>query len=116
VQEPQPPAKNVGSTNPKKTNLGRSIAKLEADLRHNQRQIEQLQEQNAKLTQKIQAMSRKRPPDSTSATSSGRISDRRRPKRNASQKFWLSMGLISMCIAIVCALIGFALMRLLTVK
>jgi hypothetical protein len=113
VQEPQPPAKNVASTNPNKTNLPRALAKLEGEIRQNQRRIEQLQQQNAKLTQKIRSMSRKPPSPGTDGTSSSRIADRRRPKRYSSQRFWLSIVLIFVCIAIFSALIGFAVMRLL---
>jgi predicted RNase H-like nuclease (RuvC/YqgF family) len=114
VPEPQPPAKTVASTNPKKINLDRSIAKLEAEIRHNQRRIEQLQQQNARLRQKIQDMSRKRSSRPTEASSSSRIADRRRPKRNLPQRFWFSMVLICVCIAIVSAIIGFAVMRLMS--
>jgi septal ring factor EnvC (AmiA/AmiB activator) len=112
VQEPQPPPKNAASTNPEKINLDRSIAKLEAEIRHNQRRIAQLQQQNARLTQKIRVMSRKPPSRSTNGTSSSRIADRRRPKRNLPQRFWFSIVLIGICIAILCALIGFVVMRL----
>lgn len=112
MQEPQPPAKNAASTNPKKINLARAITKLEAEIRHNQRRIDQLQQQNARLTQKIRVMSRKPPAQPTDTTSSSRIADRRRPKRNLSQRFWFSMVLIGVCIAFVSAVIGFAVMRL----
>ena len=116
MQEPQPPAKNVASTNPKKINLARAIAKLEAEIRHNQGRIDQLQQQNVRLTQKIRVMKQKNSSSSADATGSSRITDRRRPKRKSSQRFWFSMVLICISIAILSALIGFAVMRLMAVK
>jgi seryl-tRNA synthetase len=113
VQEPRPPAQNVVSTNPNKINLPRAIAKLEGEIRQNQRRIEQLQQQNAKLTQKIRAMSRKPSSPGTDGTSSSRVADRRKPRRYSAQRFWFSIVVIFVCIAIFSALIGFAVMRLL---
>ncbi len=112
MQEPQPPANNAASINPKKINLDRSITKLTEQIRHNQRRIEQLQQQNARLTQKIRVMSRKPPSRPKNGTSSSRIADRRRPKRKLPQRFWFSMLLIAVCIAIGSGLIGFVVMRL----
>jgi uncharacterized coiled-coil protein SlyX len=97
-----------------------TITELEAEIRHNQQRINRLQQRNNRLTQKLAQIDAANPrlTQKRSASSASRTREFRNPQpkpRQLSRK-WLSIGIISLCLALTCAIIGFAITRLVSVR
>jgi septal ring factor EnvC (AmiA/AmiB activator) len=105
-----------------------TIAELEAEIRHNQQRIHRLQQRNDRLTQQLaqsdaldprlrqQQYHRQSAPRSGSASTRTRQSRQPQPKRHQLSRKWLSIGVVALCLAFTCAIIGFAITRLVSVR
>jgi hypothetical protein len=97
-----------------------TVAKLEAELRQNQRRINRLQHRNAHLTQQLAEIDYQyhRQPAYRHAATATRTPKSRplQPNRDPLSGKWLSIGIIALCLALTCAIIGFAITRLVSVR
>jgi cation transport ATPase len=120
MQQPQP--RNSVSAETRNLSLGRTVAKLESELRRNQRRIEQLHQRNAQISQKVAEIAHQpyRQPRQQQAVipSATRTpaSRQRQSQRSQKSRTWLSIVIIFLCIIVICGTIGFALTRLIAVR
>jgi uncharacterized coiled-coil protein SlyX len=105
-----------------------TITELEAEIRHNQQRINRLQQRNDRLIQKLAQIDasdlplHQQPDHHQSAPRSVSSAPRTRqfrhpqPKRRQLSRKWLSIGIVALCLALTCAIIGFAITRLVSVR
>jgi septal ring factor EnvC (AmiA/AmiB activator) len=105
-----------------------TITALEAEIRHNQQRINRLQQRNDRLIHKLaqidtsaprfrqQQYNRQSAPRSVSFAPRTRKSRQPKPKSRQLSRQWLSIGIIAICLALTCAIIGFAITRLVSVR
>ncbi len=118
----QPQQRNSTSAETRNLSLGRTVAKLESEIRRNQRRIEQLRQRNAQIAHRVAEIAHQpyRQPrqqqaviPSTTRTPAAR---QRQPQRTKKSRNWLSIVIIFLCIIVICGTIGFALTRLISVR
>ncbi len=106
-----------------------TITELEAEIRHNQQRINRLQQRNDRLNQQLAQIDAsylrlRQQPDRRqslprSVSSAPRARKLRHPqpkKRPQLSRQWLSIGMVALCFALTCAIIGFAITRLVSVR
>jgi septal ring factor EnvC (AmiA/AmiB activator) len=105
-----------------------TTTELEAEIRHNQQRINRLQQRNDRLIQKLaqidapdprfrqQQSRRQSAPRSVASAPKTRKSRHPQPKSRQLSRQWLSIGMVALCFALTCAIIGFAITRLVSVR
>jgi septal ring factor EnvC (AmiA/AmiB activator) len=105
-----------------------TITELEAEIRHNQQRINRLQQRNDRLIQKLAQIDVPDPrlrqqqdrqsaaPRSVSSAPRTRKFHHPQPNRRQLSRKWLSIGIVALCLALTCAIIGFAITRLVSVR
>jgi hypothetical protein len=112
VQQPQPESANARTITKSQT-----IAKLEAEIQHNRRRIARLQDRQTQLTHKLAEITEQQHHSSSSPNSGRKSKSRQSPAKLAqNHRTWLAFSIIALSIALICGTIGFAIVRLITVR
>ena len=120
VQQQSPQPSSIMQAQSKHSPPIQTVPKLEAEIRQNQRRIDRLQQRNAQLARQLAEIDQQyyRQPAHHAEFTTIRTPKSRpiQPNRPQLSRKWLSIGIVALCLALTCAIIGFAITRLVSVR